>query len=186
MPFPTREDISSELVSLLSVDNGRMSTTKKPNGLEESTETSRTLEESASTFTVDPTPTRDTSFSTTAITVLTKPGTLIKRVFLIQDNHGVIAPDSKSDQRCLVEEHFSIKSTSVVININLELEITCQVKVNNGSSSTRELEPSDQLRRDPTPLETEKDTVTESVNLLSSDHTEERSIKGLSTMVEGT
>jgi len=116
----------------------------------------------------------------------TNNGTLINKESHTQNNHFQMAEDSKSDQEWLQTEHSSGESILDHTNIHSESEITYQVKEDNGSSSIEELEPSELLRRDPTLLPTERDTVTESDKLLLSDHTEERSIKRLPSMEEDT
>ena len=69
------------------------------------------------------TTTVDTSCTTDAIMVLTKPGTLTKDGTAMLDNHMETQENSKSEPRCQEEELSDGGTTSVVINTTLNCKI---------------------------------------------------------------
>lgn len=76
--LPTEKDTVSKSTTTLSSENSRVTTPTELDGLTVQEETSRTTEESASLSRLIPTPTTDTSSSTTVTTISAKAGGLTK------------------------------------------------------------------------------------------------------------
>ena len=124
-PFPKDTDMDQDS----SVDNTLLSrftldiTLKRSNGTqvqEETLEITVTCASISNLVTI----TVDTSCTTDAIMVLTKPGTLTKDGTAILDNHMETQENSKSEPRCPEEELLDGGTTSVVINTTLNCKIT--------------------------------------------------------------
>lgn len=124
-PFPKDTDMDQDS----SVDNTLLSrftldiTLKRSNGTqvqEETLEITVTCASISNLVTI----TVDTSCTTDAIMVLTKPGTLTKDGTAILDNHMETQENSKSEPRCQEEELLDGGTTSVVINTTLNCKIT--------------------------------------------------------------
>jgi hypothetical protein len=123
-PSPKDTDMDQDssvvntLLSRLTLDT----TLKRSNGTQAQEETLEITETCASVSNLVTT-TVDTFFTTDAIMVLTKPGTLTKDGTAMLDNHMETQENSKSDPRCQEEEPSDGGTTSVVINTTLNCKI---------------------------------------------------------------
>jgi hypothetical protein len=121
-------------------------------------------------FTEDPTLTEDISNGTSATTALTKDGGSTEEESHTQNNQLPQVSDSKSDPEWLTTDPSSGTSTSDQVNSDLESEITTQPTGTNGGPSIEELNLSEPGTEETTPLPTKRDTDTELVLPLPSDH----------------
>lgn len=87
----------------------------------------------------------------------------------MEDNHSVTTLSSESDRRQLLEKLFNLVNTLVVTDTTLECTMMLHMTLNNGGSSTEELELSDQSPRDLMLLPSMMETTTgqELTNMLS-------------------
>jgi len=86
-----------------------------------------------------------------------KDGGLIKLELTMESNQLLTMLSSKSDQDSVKTELFSGMNTLVETNSESEFKTISQWTPSNGSSSTEELEPSDQLTRETMPFLTNSD-----------------------------
>lgn len=79
---------------------------------------------------------------------LTKHSILIGEVFSTEEIQLEMELDSKLNQECQDTEHFSGMNILVETNSDLELETTNHITIDNGGSSTQELELSEPIQED--------------------------------------
>lgn len=133
--------------------------------------------DNVSMFTETKTEMEDMLFSGHATMVLTKPGTLTKKLLEFHHTHLEMDLDSRSNQECQDTELSSILNTSEETNSDSEFKTTTLMMPDNGSSLIQELRPSELTTEEATLLPTKLVKVTESMLLLPSDHGRVRSTR---------